>query len=111
MPSAGWQAAFAGSRQAGCESRVRRAGDDRRTISRLHNAGQTIDGVEYERMWGALAELEDGLNVRLEYFDVESLRFLRTRYPLMPAAATGAIFFEQETTEQTECDVLQAWST
>jgi len=47
----------------------------------------------------------------LEYFDVESLRFLRTRYPLIPAAATGAIFFEQETTEQTEGDLLQAWST
>ena len=47
----------------------------------------------------------------LEYFDVESLRFLRARYPLVPEAAAGAIFFEQETTEKTEGDFLQAWST
>jgi D-lactate dehydrogenase (cytochrome) len=53
-----------------------------------------------------------GIDARaLEYFDVESLRFLRTRYPLVPEAATGAIFFEQETTEKTEDESLQAWST
>jgi D-lactate dehydrogenase (cytochrome) len=53
-----------------------------------------------------------GIDARaLEYFDVESLRFLRTRYPLVPEAARGAIFFEQETTEKTEDDFLQAWST
>jgi len=45
----------------------------------------------------------------LEYFDKESLVFLRERYPLVPASATGAIFFEQEVTAQSEGDLLTAW--
>lgn len=53
-----------------------------------------------------------GIDARaLEYFDVESLRFLRTRYAIIPPAATGAIFFEQETSEQTEAELLESWST
>src|ERR1043166_557324 len=34
----------------------------------------------------------------IEYFDIESLRFLRQKYDSVPDHATGAIFFEQETT-------------
>ena len=45
----------------------------------------------------------------LEYFDAESLKFLRERYPLVPLAAAGAVFFEQETTEETEEGLLAAW--
>jgi D-lactate dehydrogenase (cytochrome) len=45
----------------------------------------------------------------LEFFDVESLHFLRERYPLVPVKAAGAIFFEQETTEATEDALVAAW--
>ena len=45
----------------------------------------------------------------LEFFDHESLNFLRAKYPNIPAAALGAIFFEQETTEETEESILNAW--
>lgn len=45
----------------------------------------------------------------IEFFDRESLDFLRTKYPDIPAKAVGAIFFEQETTEATEESVLSAW--
>src|SRR2546425_5568380 len=38
----------------------------------------------------------------LEYFDEESLRFLRQKYETIPPIAIGAIFFEQETTSATE---------
>ncbi len=38
----------------------------------------------------------------LEYFDSESLNFLRQKYETIPADAVGAIFFEQETTPATE---------
>jgi D-lactate dehydrogenase (cytochrome) len=52
----------------------------------------------------------DGIDARaLEYFDSESLQFLRERYALIPQQATGAIFFEQETTEETEERLLTAW--
>jgi D-lactate dehydrogenase (cytochrome) len=45
----------------------------------------------------------------LEYFDLESRKFLRERYPFVPPVAAGAIFFEQETTEDTEDNLFIAW--
>jgi D-lactate dehydrogenase (cytochrome) len=45
----------------------------------------------------------------LEFFDNESLNFLREKYPQVPEEAAGAIFFEQETTEQTEEPILNQW--
>ncbi len=45
----------------------------------------------------------------LEYFDAESLGFLRGKYALVPLHATGAIFLEQETTPQTEDHLLNEW--
>src|ERR1043165_9582196 len=45
----------------------------------------------------------------IEFFDNESLNFLREKYPEIPKQAVGAIFFEQETTEETEESVLNEW--
>jgi len=45
----------------------------------------------------------------IEYFDVESLEFLRQKYDTIPAHATGAIFFEQETTPETEDSLMNEW--
>ena len=45
----------------------------------------------------------------LEYFDLESLRFLRQKYDAVPEAAIGAIFFEQETTGETEDSLMSDW--
>ena len=45
----------------------------------------------------------------LEFFDRESLNFLRQKYPAIPDEAAGAIFFEQETNEATEEALLSAW--
>lgn len=45
----------------------------------------------------------------LEYFDVESLGFLRQRYQTIPEKATGAIFFEQETTPANEDTLMSDW--
>lgn len=45
----------------------------------------------------------------LEFFDRESLNFLRQKYPNIPDNAVAAIFFEQETTEITEEAVLNQW--
>jgi len=51
-----------------------------------------------------------GIDARaLEYFDVESLRFLREKYEKIPVDAVGAIFFEQETNEATEDLLLHEW--
>jgi D-lactate dehydrogenase (cytochrome) len=45
----------------------------------------------------------------LEYFDSESLGFLRQRYDTIPTDAVGAIFFEQETTPSTEDSLMTEW--
>jgi len=51
-----------------------------------------------------------GLEARaLEYFDVESLKFLRQKYDTVPEPAVGAIFFEQETVAATEDEVMNQW--
>lgn len=51
-----------------------------------------------------------GLDARaLEYFDVESLKFLRERYPLVPLGAAGAVFFEQETDAESEDALMGEW--
>jgi D-lactate dehydrogenase (cytochrome) len=51
-----------------------------------------------------------GIDARaLEYFDIESLRFLREKYEKIPVNAVGAVFFEQEISEATEDLVLQRW--
>jgi D-lactate dehydrogenase (cytochrome) len=52
----------------------------------------------------------NGIDARaLEYFDVESLKFLHAAYPLVPQSAQGAVFFEQETTGETEDDLMSEW--
>ena len=45
----------------------------------------------------------------LEYFDSESLNFLRQKYETVPANAIGAIFFEQETTPASEDALMTEW--
>ena len=63
-----------------------------------------------ERSLETRAEKGEGIDARaLEYFDGEALKFLRERYPLVPAGAAGAVFFEQETTDQTEEALMGEW--
>jgi D-lactate dehydrogenase (cytochrome) len=45
----------------------------------------------------------------LEFFDSESLNFLREKYSTIPAEAVAAVFFEQETTAASEETVLEEW--
>jgi len=57
-----------------------------------------------------VAEARKRVDARaLEFFDHESLEFLRQKYPEIPSDAVGAIFFEQETTAATEESVLNDW--
>ena len=57
-----------------------------------------------------VAEARSRVDARaLEFFDRESLEFLRQKYTEIPSEAVGAIFFEQETTAATEEGVLNAW--
>jgi D-lactate dehydrogenase (cytochrome) len=58
------------------------------------------------------AQGQGGLDARaLEYFDRESLGFLRQKYPTVPGEGMAAVFFEQETTAETEDSLLHEWMT
>lgn len=46
----------------------------------------------------------------LEYFDDRSLAFIREKFPETPGDVAGAIFFEQETTDETEDALFEAWN-
>lgn len=45
----------------------------------------------------------------LEYFDSGSLSFLKQKYEAVPAGSSGAVFFEQETTSDTEDVLMTEW--
>jgi D-lactate dehydrogenase (cytochrome) len=82
-----------------------------RTRAELKHKGKTIDQLfaDKSRADHEGSGLIDVDARALEYFDKESLVFLRERYPLIPASAVGAIFFEQEVNAQNEGDFLAAW--
>lgn len=59
---------------------------------------------------GASDQISNSIDARaLEYFDRESLNFLRQKYEMIPDDAVGAIFFEQETNSTTEDSVMGSW--
>ena len=79
-------------------------------------ASQERTGKSAEEIFAEKARLDDewpdsmDIDARaLEYFDDQSLHLLRQHYERVPLAATGAIYFEQETTGATEDDYLMVW--
>ena len=46
----------------------------------------------------------------IEYFDENALKFISEKFPQVPENAKGAIFFEQETTAETEDVLLEQWN-
>ncbi|MFN2492379.1 MAG: FAD-binding oxidoreductase, partial [Pyrinomonadaceae bacterium] len=68
---------------------------------------QTTDQTRRSNEWNGPA-----IDARaLEYFDRESLGFLREKYGTIPNNAAGALFFEQETTSATEDQIMSDWLT
>ena len=46
----------------------------------------------------------------IEYFDEKALKFISEKFPKVPENAKGAIFFEQETSAETEDELLEQWN-
>ncbi len=46
----------------------------------------------------------------IEYFDDRALAFITEKFPETPVEMAGAIFFEQETTPETEDALLECWN-
>jgi len=95
---------------------------NRRTRDRAGRLGSLLEkALEVSNREDLLASLDElppepqpqrvlSIDARaLEYFDSESLKFLRQKYEAIPATAVGAIFFEQETTCATEDSLMSDW--
>jgi D-lactate dehydrogenase (cytochrome) len=46
----------------------------------------------------------------LEYFDSNALKFISEKFPETPDSMSGAVFFEQETSSETEDALLEQWN-
>ncbi|NNE97889.1 MAG: FAD-binding oxidoreductase [Pyrinomonadaceae bacterium] len=64
--------------------------------------------LSFESRLGTGTELIDA--TVLEYFDSNALEFIREKFPETPKDMAGAIFFEQETTEENEDDLFEKWN-
>ncbi|MBP9111027.1 MAG: FAD-binding oxidoreductase, partial [Pyrinomonadaceae bacterium] len=57
------------------------------------------------------SEISDSIGASLvEYFDSNALKFISEKLPETPTEMAGAIFFEQETTSDTEDTLLNSWN-
>ena len=76
----------------------------------MEKALEVSDRRHLSRSEGDIEDVRRLIDARaLEYFDRESLAFLRQKYESIPAAATGALFFEQEITASSEDEVMSEW--
>ena len=59
------------------------------------------------RKEGSVARIDATL---IEYFDDRALKFISGTFPEVPSGMAGAIFFEQETTAETEDAIFEVWN-
>lgn len=69
-----------------------------------------VDEARQRSISNFTAEVSDGFGATLiEYFDDRALAFISDKFPETPKAA-GAVFFEQETTANTEDALFEQWN-
>lgn len=77
-------------------------------FNNLDNAlGFILEAKNISRNSGVDKQKIDAL--ALEFFDGNSLKFLASDYPIIPAEAQAAVWFEQEVTSSSEEEVLMQW--
>lgn len=64
--------------------------------------------ISFETRQNKISNLIDA--TLLEYFDENSLIFIKEKFPETPENMAGAIFFEQETTDETEDTLFEQWN-
>lgn len=74
-----------------------------------------VDEVKAASNGNALTDVRASARVRasaslVEYFDDRALSFIREKFPETPEAMAGAVYFEQETTAETEDALFEAWN-
>ena len=69
-----------------------------------------IEGARNESYTARKAKLNNSIDaLSLEYFDKYALDFLREDYPNIPSDAQSAVWFEQETDEESSSGITELW--
>ncbi len=79
----------------------------------LLNAVSEIRGASFSNRYvqNPKSEIQNGIDATvLEYFDSQSLKFIAAKFPETPENMAGAIFFEQETTKDSEDELFEKWN-
>jgi D-lactate dehydrogenase (cytochrome) len=69
--------------------------------------GSDLDKAKSPPAYAGGSDLDATL---LEYFDDKALAYIHERFPETPEGMAGAIFFEQETSAETEDALFEAWN-
>lgn len=66
---------------------------------------------ETRKIQNQTGEIQNRLDATLlEYFDDEALKFIKEKFPETPENMSGAVFFEQETNDETEDELFMQWN-
>lgn len=77
----------------------------------VNEAREISFNTRKESIQNPKSEIRNRLDASLiEYFDEKALKFISEKFPEVPEGAKGAIFFEQETDEETEDALLEQWN-
>ncbi len=77
----------------------------------VHEARDLSFNTRQEAIKNQKSKIKNQIDASLiEYFDENALKFISEKFPDVPESAKGAIFFEQETTAETEDELLEAWN-
>lgn len=70
-----------------------------------------VDAAKTESITNRRSQIANPIDATLiEYFDDRALKFISEKFPETPLGMAGAVFFEQETTAETEDAIFEAWN-
>ena len=70
-----------------------------------------VGSAKYQSFENRASQMADGIDATLiEYFDANALKFISEKFPETPDGMAGAVFFEQETTAETEDRLFEQWN-
>ena len=83
--------------------------DEKHLLNLVNDARKT--SFETRRLATASSPVSTSIDASLlEYFDDRALEFIREKFPETPENMAGAIFFEQETSEENEDALFELWN-
>lgn len=66
---------------------------------------------EFRQIQNPKSEIQNRIDASLiEYFDDQALNFISEKFPETPSGMAGAIFFEQETSDENEDELFEKWN-